>query len=67
LRPHGIAERNIALVPQGRRLFASLTLSEYLTMLKSASAKDGWNLTRVLETFRRLAERRHHRLAARRR
>jgi branched-chain amino acid transport system ATP-binding protein len=30
-------------------------------MLKSASAKDGWNLTRVFETFPRLAERRHHR------
>ena len=61
LRPHGIAQRKIALVPQGRRLFASLTVTEHLTMLKSASAKDGWNLTRVLETFPRLAERRHHR------
>jgi branched-chain amino acid transport system ATP-binding protein len=61
LRPHGIAQRKIALVPQGRRLFASLTVTEHLTMLKPASAKDGWNLTRVFETFPRLAERRHHR------
>jgi branched-chain amino acid transport system ATP-binding protein len=61
LRPHGVAQRKIALVPQGRRLFASLTVTEHLTMLKPASAKDGWNLTRVFETFPRLAERRHHR------
>jgi branched-chain amino acid transport system ATP-binding protein len=61
LRPHAIAQRKIALVPQGRRLFASLTVTEHLTMLKPASAKDGWNLTRVFETFPRLAERRRHR------
>lgn len=61
LRPHAIAQRKIALVPQGRRLFPSLTVTEHLTMLKSAAAKDGWNLTRVFETFPRLAERRHHR------
>jgi branched-chain amino acid transport system ATP-binding protein len=61
LRPHAIAGRKIALVPQGRRLFASLTVTEHLTMLKPASAKDGWNMTRVFETFPRLAERRHHR------
>src|ERR671921_1718145 len=61
LRPHTIAQRKIALVPQGRRLFASLTVTEHLTMLKPASAKDGWNMTRVFETFPRLAERRHHR------
>ncbi|HYY84512.1 MAG TPA: ABC transporter ATP-binding protein [Beijerinckiaceae bacterium] len=61
LRPHTIAQRKIALVPQGRRLFASLTVTEHLTMLKPASAKDGWNLTRVFETFPRLAERRYHR------
>ena len=61
LRPHTIAQRKIALVPQGRRLFASLTVTEHLTMLKPASAKDGWNLTRIFETFPRLAERRHHR------
>ena len=36
-------------------------MTEHLTMLKPASAKDGWNLTRVFDTFPRLAERRHHR------
>ena len=33
LTPHEVASRRIALVPQGRRLFASLTVTEHLTML----------------------------------
>ena len=61
LRPHDIANRKIAIVPQGRRLFPSLTVTEHLTMLKSARAKDGWTLDRVFGIFPRLAERRHHR------
>ena len=61
LRPHDIADRKIAIVPQGRRLFQSLTVTEHLTMLKSARAKDGWTLDRVFAIFPRLAQRRHHR------
>jgi branched-chain amino acid transport system ATP-binding protein len=61
LPPHAIAKRKIGLVPQGRRLFKSLTVVEHLTMIKPASVKQGWTLERVLETFPRLAERRHHR------
>jgi branched-chain amino acid transport system ATP-binding protein len=61
LRPHDIAARKIAIVPQGRRLFPSLTVIEHLTMLKSVRAKDGWTVDRVFGIFPRLAERRHHR------
>lgn len=61
LAPHAIAKRKIALVPQGRRLFPSLTVVEHLTMLKPASATTGWTVQRVLDTFPRLAERRQHR------
>jgi branched-chain amino acid transport system ATP-binding protein len=61
LRPHDIAERKIAIVPQGRRLFASLTVVEHLTMLKSARAKGGWTIDRIFTLFPRLAERRQHR------
>ncbi len=61
LRPHDIATRKIAIVPQGRRLFPSLTVTEHLTMLKGARAKSGWTLERVFGLFPRLAERRHHR------
>ncbi|MDE1934216.1 ABC transporter ATP-binding protein [Bradyrhizobium sp.] len=61
LRPHDIASRKIAIVPQGRRLFPSLTVTEHLTMLKGARARSGWTLDRVFGLFPRLAERRHHR------
>jgi branched-chain amino acid transport system ATP-binding protein len=60
LRPHAIAARRIAIVPQGRRLFSSLTVMEHLTMLKSARATEGWTVERVFATLPRLAERRHH-------
>jgi len=61
LRPHDIAARKIAIVPQGRRLFPSLTVVEHLTMLKSARATSGWTVERVFGLFPRLAERRNHR------
>jgi branched-chain amino acid transport system ATP-binding protein len=61
LPAHDIAGKKIAIVPQGRRLFPSLTVTEHLTMLKSARAKDGWTLDRVFGIFPRLAERCHHR------
>ena len=61
MKPHDIAARKIAIVPQGRRLFPSLTVTEHLTMLKSPRAKDGWTVDRVFGIFPRLAERRYHR------
>jgi branched-chain amino acid transport system ATP-binding protein len=61
LRPNEIAQKRIAIVPQGRRLYSSLSVTEHLTMLKSARAKDGWTLDKVFGIFPRLAERRHHR------
>lgn len=61
LTPHKIAQRGIALVPQGRRLFPTLTVTEHLTVLKPMSAKHGWTVSKAFEFFPRLAERRHHR------
>jgi branched-chain amino acid transport system ATP-binding protein len=61
LKPHDIAKRKVAIVPQGRRLYASLSVTEHLTMLKSARAKDGWTVDKVFGLFPRLGERRHHR------
>jgi branched-chain amino acid transport system ATP-binding protein len=61
LKAHDIANRRIAIVPQGRRLYASLSVTEHLTMLKSARAKHGFTVSRIFELFPRLAERRHHR------
>lgn len=61
LRPHEVAQRKIALVPQGRRLFSSLTVLEHLTMLKSERDTSGWTVAKIFEMFPRLAERKHHR------
>jgi branched-chain amino acid transport system ATP-binding protein len=57
-----IARRGVAFVPEGRGIFASLTVVENLTMAARA-ASDGrqdWSLARVFDLFPRLAERRHH-------
>jgi branched-chain amino acid transport system ATP-binding protein len=61
LPPHRISRLKVAIVPQGRRLFASLTVMEHLTSLKPASSRQGWTVARALELFPRLAERRSHR------
>jgi branched-chain amino acid transport system ATP-binding protein len=60
LRPHAVAARRIAIVPQGRRLFGSLTVFEHMTMLKSRRATKGWTVDRIFALFPRLAERRSH-------
>jgi len=60
LSPHRIAQKRIGLVPQGRRLFASLTVVEHLTMVDRRPGAT-WTVPRVLELFPRLAERRNHR------
>src|SRR5215207_4567923 len=56
--PHSIAQKRIGLVPQGRRLFPSLTVTEHLSMLP-ASHHTAWTIARVFEVFPRLAERRN--------
>lgn len=55
-----IANKGIGYVPQGRRLFASLTVLEHLQML---ARKDpgAWTVQRVFEAFPRLEERKYHR------
>src|SRR5436190_2606055 len=59
--PHEIAARRIAIVPQGRRLFASLTVTEHLSLLKKRRAGAAWTAARIFELFPRLAARRRHR------
>jgi branched-chain amino acid transport system ATP-binding protein len=56
---HRIARRGIAIVPQGRQLFPSLTLEENLTL--GARGNGPWTLERVYELFPSLAERRRNR------
>lgn len=55
---HQIARRGLALVPQGRRIFGSLSVDENLRI--GARPNDGgWDLARVHDLFPRLAERRN--------
>ncbi|MDB5904206.1 MAG: transporter related [Betaproteobacteria bacterium] len=58
LPPEAIARKGIGLVPQGRRVFASLTVRENL-IVAARSRKDGtrWALEPVFEIFPRLKER----------
>ncbi len=58
--PHEIARMGVGLVPQGRRIFPSLTVEENL-VVAARSDGDGWDLARVYELFPRLRERRQHR------
>jgi branched-chain amino acid transport system ATP-binding protein len=51
--------RGMGLVPQGRRVFASLTVEENLNV--ASTRKEGWTLERVYELFPRLEERRGQR------
>jgi branched-chain amino acid transport system ATP-binding protein len=61
LAPHRIAQQRIGLVPQGRRLFASLTVMEHLTAMAVHRAGSPWSVARIFELFPRLGERRQHR------
>jgi branched-chain amino acid transport system ATP-binding protein len=58
LPPFRIARRGVALVPQGRRTFPSLSVDEHLRLVASRGAR--WTVERVYETFPRLAERRRN-------
>ncbi len=59
--PHAIAHRGVGLVPQGRRLFPSLTVREHLAVGARSGGERGWTPARVLELFPRLGERLGHR------
>ncbi len=56
--PFRIARRGVALVPQGRRTFPSLSVDEHLRLVARRGAR--WTVERVYQTFPRLAERRRN-------
>jgi branched-chain amino acid transport system ATP-binding protein len=58
LPPFQISRQGIGLVPQGRMIFPSLSVTENLTMAaRTGDKKDPWTLEKVYETFPRLKER----------
>jgi len=54
---HRVLMRGIALVPEGRRLFSSLTVEENLLIGGQGGRPGPWTLARVYQLFPRLAER----------
>jgi branched-chain amino acid transport system ATP-binding protein len=54
---HRIARRGVALVPEGRCIFPTLTVHENLVV---AARPGRWTLERALSLFPRLRERKHH-------
>jgi branched-chain amino acid transport system ATP-binding protein len=58
LPAHRLARLGIGLVPEGRRLFPSLTVEENLLVGSGTGRRGGWTLERVYRLFPRLEERR---------
>jgi branched-chain amino acid transport system ATP-binding protein len=65
LPPERIAALGVALVPQGRRVFRSLTVRENLAVAAhpAKTGKSAWTIDTVFEMFPRLSER-HRQLAS---
>jgi branched-chain amino acid transport system ATP-binding protein len=60
--PFQIAKRGVALVPQGRHVFSSLTVEENLTLAARGNGKPGaWTLERIYDLFPNLSRRRKNR------
>jgi branched-chain amino acid transport system ATP-binding protein len=59
IKPHEIARAGIGYVPQGRRVFPSLTVEEHLRMVARKS-RDGWTIKRIYDLFPPLQTRRRN-------
>ena len=59
LSPERISKLGIGLVPQGRRIFPSLTVRENLVVARQrdGAATKSWNVDRIYDMFPRLSER----------
>ncbi len=57
--PFDIVKLGIALVPEGRRLFQSLTVEENLLIGGNSRRKGRWSLDSIYELFPQLVARRH--------
>jgi len=58
--PYKISGAGLGYVPQGRRLFPSLSVDEHLHMLTGRNGNGDWTIDKVYELFPRLAERKRH-------
>jgi branched-chain amino acid transport system ATP-binding protein len=55
-----IARAGLGYVPQGRRLFPSLTVNEHLKISARSDGNGGWSIERIYDLFPRLAERKRN-------
>jgi branched-chain amino acid transport system ATP-binding protein len=60
--PYLVARQGIALVPEGRGIFPTLSVREHLELAArpGPQGRNDWNFARVIALFPRLAERLHH-------
>jgi branched-chain amino acid transport system ATP-binding protein len=63
MRPERRARNGIVMVPEGRRLFGSLTLEENLQVGATYARSGPWTIERVYETFAWMRDRRNQRTA----
>ncbi|PLR78757.1 ABC transporter ATP-binding protein [Bacillus sp. V3-13] len=56
LQSHEIARKGVGIVPQGRRIFPNLTVTENLAVFADRGKGD-WDLERIFDIFPRLKER----------
>jgi branched-chain amino acid transport system ATP-binding protein len=63
LRPERRARQGIVLVPEGRRLFGSLTVEENLKVGTTYARPGPWTIEQVYETFDWMRDRRNQRTA----
>lgn len=59
-RPNRIVRLGVGYVPQGRRVWPSLSVDDHLRLAQSAGRRGDWDIDRIYETFPRLAERRRN-------
>jgi branched-chain amino acid transport system ATP-binding protein len=60
LPAHQRVRRGIALVPEGRRMFASMTVTDNLKLGAMADRKGDWSIDRIIEIFPNLQKRLDH-------
>lgn len=63
MRPERRVAAGVALVPEGRRLFPSLTVEENLLVGRTSGRKGPWNLAAIYELFGWMRDRRGQRAA----
>ncbi|MEJ8571504.1 ABC transporter permease [Microbaculum marinum] len=60
LTPSQVANLGVGYVPQGRRLWPSLTVHEHLRLCERGGKRAAWSIERIYDSFPRLAERRNN-------